>query len=294
MAHQDLERVTGTTRAIAILGYPISHSLSPRLHNAAFAAAGLDYVYLAHNVRPEDLETVVRGLRAAGYAGITLTSPHKQAVIPLLDDLTEEARAIGAVNTVADRGGRWVGTNTDATGFRRLLELNDLYRPGMKAVMLGAGGAARAGLYVLGRVAGQVVVLNRTLERAQELLRSLSPHQGSCRWEALPLEGEILAAHLEDADLLVNTTTVGMHPDDDGCPVPEGVRIPQRCGVVDMIYHPPRTRLLQLAERSGARAVSGHEMLLHQAVDAFRFWTGVEPDFAVMDRALRSALSGRT
>ncbi len=292
MKHQDLERITGSTRAIAILGYPVHHSLSPVIHNAAFAAAGLDYCYLALEVRPEDIETAVRGLRAANFAGITLTAPHKETVIPLLDDLTEEARAIGAVNTVVDRDGRWIGTNTDATGFRHLLELNGLYRKGMKAVMLGAGGAARAALYVLGQVCREIVIFNRTLHRAEELVRSLSAFRGEARWTVLPLEAGLVSAHLEDAEVLVNTTSVGMHPNDQECPLPDGVRIPSTCGVADMIYMPPKTRLLQMAEAAGAKAVSGHEMLLYQAVDAFKFWTGVNPDIAVMDAALRRAREG--
>ena len=289
MQHQDLLRISGTTRAVAIIGYPVSHSLSPRIQNAAFAAAGLDYCYLALEVRPEDIEAAVRGLRAANFAGLNVTSPHKESIIPLLDELTEDARAVGAVNTVANRGGRWVGTNTDVTGFRRLLELNGLYRRGMKAVVLGAGGAARAALYVLGQVATEVVLLNRTLRRAEELLRTV-PLQGGCAALALPLDRHSLSAQLEETDLLVNTTTVGMHPNDQASPVPEDVKIPARCGVVDMIYMPPKTRLLELAERSGAKAVSGHDMLLYQAMDAFIFWTGVQPDVAVMDRALRSAI----
>ncbi|MCL4534836.1 MAG: shikimate dehydrogenase [Bacteroidetes bacterium] len=287
MQHRDLPRVTGHTRPIAILGYPIHHSLSPWIHNAAFAAAGLDYVYLALDVKPGDIETAVRGLRVLDFAGITLTSPHKQTVIPLLDELTEEARAIGAVNTVVNRDGRWIGTNTDATGFRRMLELNGLYRPGMKAVMLGAGGAARAGLYALLQVAREVVVLNRTVSRGEELLRSMEAFHGQCRCQALTLTPETLETHLRDADLLVNTTSVGMSPNDQECPVPEEVEIPAGCGVADMIYSPPKTLLLQRAERAGAVAASGHLMLLHQAVDAFKFWTGVDPDFSVMDDALR-------
>lgn len=286
MRHQDLARISGTTRAVALLGYPVAHSLSPAMHNAAFAAAGLDYCYLALEVRPQDIQAAFEGLRALYFAGINVTVPHKEAVLPLLDDLTEEARAIGAVNTAANRDGRWIGTNTDAAGFRRLLELNGLAREGMKAVVLGAGGAARATLYVLAQLSREVVVFNRTLGRAEGLLQALEPYRGGCRWEALPLDGELLEPHLREADLLVNTTSVGMHPDERGCPIPEGMVIPARCGVVDLIYKPPKTRLLQLAERRGAKAVNGNTMLLYQAVEAFRFWTGIEPDVQVMEQRL--------
>lgn len=290
LQHQPLPSISGTTRVVALLGCPVSHSLSPAMHNAAFAAAGLDYCYVALEVRPEELGPALRGIRALNLAGINVTIPHKEAVIPLLDDITEEARAIGAVNTAANRDGRWIGTNTDAAGFRRLLELNGLYRKGIKAVMLGAGGAARAGLYLLGQVAREVVVFNRTLLRAEELVRALAPYQGTGRWEALPLQREPLAAHLENADLLVNTTSVGMHPNDHESPLPDGIEIPAQCAVVDMIYAPPETRLLELAERSGARTVGGREMLLYQAVEAFGFWTGVEPDVQAMEQALRAGL----
>ncbi len=288
---QDLSRITGATKAIAILGDPVHHSLSPVIHNAAFAAAGLDYCYLALEVRAEDIEIAVRGLRAAHYAGITLTAPHKQSVIPLLDGLTVEARAIGAVNTVVDKDGKWIGTNTDATGFRSLLQLNGLYQKGMKAVLMGSGGAARAAFYVLGQVAGEVVICNRTVERAEQLIQSLSPYIGECSVRALPLTVEILTAELGDADLLVNTTSVGMSPHGEDCPLPVGVELPARCGVADVIYSPPKTRLLQRAEEAGCKWVSGHDMLLYQAVDSFKFWTGVDPDLRVMDQALQSARS---
>ena len=261
------------------------------MHNAAFAAAGLDYCYLALEVRAEDIEIAVRGLRAAHYAGITLTAPHKQSVIPLLDGLTDEAKAIGAVNTVVDRDGKWIGTNTDATGFRRLLEINGLYQKGMKAVLMGSGGAARAAYYVLGQVASEVVICNRSVERAEQLIQSLSPHIVECRARALPLTEAVLTAELRDASLLVNTTSVGMSPRDGDCPLPDGVKLPSRCGVADVIYSPPKTRLLQRAEESGCKWVSGHDMLLYQAVESFKFWTGVDPDFVVMDQALRSARS---
>jgi len=288
MAQGDLFRITGSTRAVALLGYPVSHSLSPEIHNAAFAATGLDYCYLALNVRAEDLEIAFRGLKVAGFAGLNLTAPHKERIIPLLDGLTDEARAIGAVNTVANREGRWIGTNTDATGFRRLLEINGMFKPGMKSLVLGAGGAARAALYVLGRLSGDVLVFNRTVSRARALIDELAGFREGGRWEALPLARELVAANLSDADLLVNCTNVGMHPNDQDCPLPEGVEIPPRCSVVDMVYAPPRTRLMAMAEMAGARTVGGHDMLLYQAVDAFEFWTGVQPDLRVMDRALRA------
>ena len=219
-----------------------------------------------------------------------MTVPHKEAVLPLLDDLTEEARAIGAVNTAANRNGRWVGTNTDAAGFRKLLELNGLFQNDMKAVVLGAGGAARAALYVLARLAREVALFNRTPARAEGLLQALEPYRAGCRWKALPLQREPLEQQLQDADLLVNTTSVGMHPKEGECPLPVGVEIPANCAVVDLIYKPPKTRLLRLAERCGAKAVNGDAMLLYQAVDAFRFWTGAEPNVQVMEQRLhRSA-----
>ncbi len=154
--HPKLDGISGATRVVALLGHPVAHSLSPAMHNPAFASAGLDYCYVALDVRQEEIGAAIMGVRALNFAGINVTVPHKQTVAPLLDELTEEARAIGAVNTAANRDGRWVGTNTDATGFRRLLERHGLYRKGMKAVMLGAGGAARAGLYVLSQIAREL------------------------------------------------------------------------------------------------------------------------------------------
>lgn len=294
MANQDLGRVTGHTRPIAILGYPIHHSLSPWIHNAAFAAAGLDYVYLAVDVRPEDLETAVAGIRVLDFAGFTLTAPHKETVMPLLDDLTEEARAIGSVNTVANRNGRWVGTNTDAVGFQRMLELNGMYRPGMKTVMLGAGGAARAGFYILGKVCSELRVFNRTVSRGEKLIRSMEPvRPEGALWEALPMDEGLLARHLAGADLLVNSTSLGMSPNVDASPLPEGIALRPECGVADMIYSPPKTKLIRTAEARECKTTSGHLMLLYQAVEAFKFWTGVDPDVAAMDAGLRAGMEAR-
>ena len=283
----DRLRISGTTRVVALLGYPVAHSLSPAMHNAAFVAAGLDYCYLALEVSPEKIEAAIHGVRALNFAGINVTVPLKEAVLPLLDDLTEEARAIGAVNTAANLTGRWIGTNTDAAGFRQLLKLNGLYKSGMKAVVMGAGGAARAIVYVLGQVAREVVVFNRNVDRAEGLLISLAPYKQSQRWEAMPLQKELLVAELREADLLVNATSVGMHPGDLECPLPDGVTIPSSCGVVDAVYNPPKTRLLELAERCGTKGINGYDMLLYQAVEAFKFWTGIEPDVRAMDAALR-------
>ncbi|HEX2923784.1 MAG TPA: shikimate dehydrogenase [Chloroflexota bacterium] len=291
MVNRDLLRISGTTKALAIFGHPVSHSLSPVIHNAAFSAAGLDYCYLALDVFPEDIAKAVDGVKAMHFAGFTLTAPHKQTVIPLLDELTPEAQAIGAVNTVVEKDGRWIGTNTDATGFRHQLQLAGMYRKGMKALMLGSGGAARAVLYILSQVASEVIIFNRTLSKAEQLMESLAPFQGNCKWSALPLEKATIGPHLEDASLLVNTTSVGMHPDEASCPLPEGLALRSSCGVADLIYSPPKTRLIQMAEAAGAKAASGFDMLLYQGVDAFTFWTGVEPDFEAMKAALQKARS---
>ena len=254
-------------------------------------------MYLALDVKPEDLETAVAGIRVLDFAGYTLTAPHKETVMPLLDELTEVAQVIGSVNTVANRNGRWVGTNTDAIGFQRMLELNGMYRPGMKAVMLGAGGAARAGFYTLGKVCSELRVFNRTTARGEELMRSMEPVKPEgALWEALPMDERLLARHLAEADLLVNTTSLGMSPNVDASPLPDGIALRPECGVADMIYSPPKTKLILWPRPRAAgppAATSCCSTRRWRRSSSGRAWTRTSPPWTPACEPVWSPRSGR-
>ena len=280
--------VDGKTRLYGILGHPVSSSLSPAMQNAAFRALGINAVYLPFPVLPEALPGAVRGLAAAGVGGFNLTVPHKLAILPLLDEITPEARAIGAVNTVRCEDGRMAGTNTDGEGFLRSLAHDLDWQPEAKRVLLlGAGGAARGIAFsLLGRGVAALHIANRTPANAEALA-------ADCR--ALFPKLDVTASGLEQTkdaapDLLVNATTVGMG--DGAAPVSlEGVGV--REAVLDIVYAPPETPLLAQARVLGLKAANGIGMLLHQGWLAFNFWTGSEAPLDVMRAALEEALKGR-
>jgi shikimate dehydrogenase len=277
--------IHGGTRVYGLLGQPVAHSLSPAMHNAAFRALGLDSVYVAFPVAPEQIETAISGLAAAGVAGFNLTVPHKSAILPLLTDITPEARAVGAVNTVRCEDGKLHGTNTDGTGFLLSLEHDLGIHPGGKTVLLlGAGGAGRAIAFsLLASDVERLIIANRTVENAQALAMEFGKSFPHSRIECVGLNS---VAGLEP-HLLVQATPVGMG--DEAIPV-ELERIGVSEAVVDIIYHPLETPLLKEAGRLGLPYANGIGMLLYQGVAAFRFWTGKEPPVTVMLEALMDSM----
>lgn len=260
-----------------IVGDPVEHSLSPAMHEASYDALDIDASYVRFHVDSEDVEEAVTGARALGVNGFNVTVPHKQAVAehPALA-LDDTARAIGAVNTV-DLGSM-KAYNTDAAGVSRALEHHDVDVSGSRAVVVGAGGAARAVVYELDRLGADVAVANRTEERAHALA------------EEFDVEGhglEALSELLPSTDLLVNATTVGM--EEDRSPVAADL-LHSGLTVFDAVYTPLRTRLLREAEEAGADTVDGAWMLVYQGVEAFEIWTGREAPVEVMNEALRREL----
>lgn len=280
--------LNGETRVYGVLGYPVAHSLSPAMHNAAFRAARLNAIYVPFPVAPERLAEGVRGLCAAGVSGFNVTVPHKSAVLALLDDVLPEARAVGAVNTVRRQAERLVGTNTDGVGFLLSLERDLGFRPADKHVLLlGAGGAARAIAFaLLGVGVASLIVANRTLERAKALV-------AECRTRYPDVK--VLAARLDEVaeaapHLLVNATSLGMG--DGRSPLalkPVGVRE----AVLDIVYHPPETPLLAEARTLSLRGANGLGMLLYQGAAAWQFWTDREAPVDVMRTALAEVLALR-
>ena len=270
---------------VGLIGWPVAHSLSPGMQNAAFAAAGLEWRYELWPTQRTELRARVRGLRRGGIAGANVTVPHKTAVLPLLDDASEVARGLGAVNTIVQEDGRLIGHNTDVTGFWQALAEVGGVAPGRRAVVLGAGGAARAVCWALLAHEVYVTVLARRVGAAEELL-NMADYGSS---EAGTLDAPTLAAALKKAALLVNATPAGMWPHADESPLPPGVALPRSLLVYDLVYRPRRTRLLAQAEAAGCPTVDGLGMLLHQGAAAFELWTGLHPPLAVMRAALEDA-----
>ena len=283
--------ITGHTRLVGIIGWPVEHSLSPPMHNAAFVARGMDWVYVPLPVPPERIREAVLGLRALGFRGANVTVPHKQAVIPFLDHLTPEAHAIGAVNTIVVEENRHIwGTNTDAQGF-----LNDLMAHGVEVeetsvLVLGAGGAARAVVYALARAGAHVTIANRTLGRAVELARQIHTALPRASFRVVELSAERLAQEADAHTLLVNATSVGMWPDVDACPWPAGVGFGSIRVVYDLVYRPRVTRLLREAAAWGCQTIGGLGMLVRQGAESWRLWTGQIPPVDVMEAAVSRIL----
>lgn len=273
-----------TEDLFGIIGYPLSHTMSPYLHNFVAKRTALNFHYTTFEVKPGKLERAVEGARALGIGGLNVTVPYKQKVIPLLDRISEEAKEIGAVNTIKNQGGELRGFNTDLLGFSRTLKEEKVDLEGGKVVILGAGGAARAVLYsLIKKDIDQIVIYNRTLENARKLARELSEKMGSLEFSYHQLDENKLRKDLENARLLVNTTPVGMYPKTDKSPI-EDVNLNKNLIVFDLIYNPPRTKLLARAETEGAKTINGLDMLIYQGIEALNIWmereinTGLVPD----------------
>lgn len=282
-----MKQINGKTAVLGIVGHPVSHSLSPAMHNAALSALGLDYVYVPFAVHPDRLPAAVAGMRALGVVGFNVTIPHKTAIIPWLDGLDESAAAAEAVNTVHNVNGRLIGYNTDGSGLVRSLD-EDLgfYPCGATIVMIGAGGAARGALASFCRAgAGKVIIINRDTDKAHKLAEFTGNRYAGTEI-AVAADAEQLRPYLGSADLLLNTTSLGMNQ--ERIPFVNFIDLPDSTKVYDMVYSPPMTPFLTDATRRGLSAANGLGMLVGQAEAAFKIWTGVFPPSGVM----RSAVSG--
>ncbi len=271
-------------RLFGVLGDPVDHSLSPAMHNAAFAATDLPYLYLRFRVPPDALAEALREARRLDVGGLNLTLPLKQAALGLVDDATPEARRIGAVNTVVFENGRLRGDNTDARGFLRALE-GRIRLDGAHAVLIGAGGSARAVGTALATRCSHVTIANRTIGRAAELARALEA-LGPVRTTVASLDALEDGVGLSDVRLVVNTTSTGLGA--EPIPVRHGAT-PHECLFMDVVYGAQPTPFLRAAARARRRTLDGSDMLLHQGALAFETWTGRPAPLDVMRRALASA-----
>lgn len=283
--------ITGKTRLLAVIGAPIAHSLSPIIQNAALRAAGLDYVYAALPVRADALASAVRGLYDAGIAGFNVTIPFKTEIIPLMDALSEDARRIQAVNTVVVEDGRLVGHNTDVAGFLAGFAERGIALTGKNAVLIGAGGAARAALWGLLRSGVSSVAIGvRSVEKGAALAADFTT-DGDVR--AVSFDDAAWIAACSDADIVVQTTPLGMTPHTEEMPPVDAAVINPSAVVCDLIYTPAETRFLREARARGCETINGETMLVAQGAAAFHLWAGVRPDMELMKRTLREELSRR-
>lgn len=269
---------------LAVLGDPIAHSLSPAMQCAALRAAGIDGVYEAHHVTADDLASHVERLRAEGYRGWNVTVPHKQAMATLVDETAPSARRIGAVNTAVREDDRLIGHSTDGEGFNAALDAVIAvagWKP-RRAILFGAGGSARAVAQVLVERGMMLDIVNRTPERAASIAGSLGPR-------ARVVRPELVVEEVAEVDLIVNSTSLGMPPQQDRSPLPEGARLAPQTIVMDLVYG-RETPLLRGARLAGCVTQDGLEMLVRQGAASFRLWFGVDPDVDAMREACLDAL----
>lgn len=285
MNHESSDR---PTFQFGLIGYPLSHSFSPKLHTAALRSCGLEGEYSLFPIAPDDkqgLEDLLAHVRAGKVQGLNVTIPHKQNVIPFLDELTPTAKAIGAVNTIYLRNARLIGDNTDAPGF--LIDLQTFlasetrgFRES-KALVLGAGGSARAVVHALIQAGWEIAIAARRPEQVEELAAAFHSH------EIQSVNDRLSNFDVSSLALIVNTTPLGMTPNVDGSAWPTNLPLPRHAVVYDLVYNPPETQLVREARRQGLKATTGLGMLIEQAALAFELWTGHSPAREILRAALQ-------
>jgi len=284
-----MTKISGQTRIVGVIGDPVQHSRSPQMHNAAIVERKLDYVYVPFHVRSGELREAIEGFKALNVLGVNVTIPHKQTVMPILDDVSHEATLIGAANTLIFCDGRVSGDNTDAQGFLRAMTEEGIDIPvGGSAVVLGAGGAARAVVVALALSGlGLITVANRTGWKAIQFEKNLATISET-EISAVDLASNQLNSAIRSADLLVNTTSVGMQETDQLLIDPDLLN--PGTIVYEIVYTPPETPLLRVAREKGCQTIGGIGMLVHQGAIAFEKWIGIVPNVETMRIALEQAL----
>jgi shikimate dehydrogenase len=278
-------------RFVGIIGHHIAHTLSPAMHTAAFRALHLPFAYGVFDVTPEFLPALVASLRKLGCAGANVTIPHKQNVIPLLDEIQEDAAALGAVNTIVNRNGKLIGYNTDIFGVKYSLDPVREKIRNASILILGAGGGARAAVYAVSKFFSprNVRLHNRSANRADKIVLDFQKSFPKVVYENIS-NSERLASALAESALVVNTTSLGMSPDIDALPLPATIPFSNQQIIFDIIYNPVETALLRRAKLHGALTINGVEMFVHQGAHAFELWTGktfpVDRALEVVTRAL--------
>ena len=272
-----------------VIGDPIGHSLSPTIQNAAFSHLGLDFVFLAFPVKAADLENAMRGMRGLGIHGLNVTMPHKSAVIGCLDEVDFTVRFLDSANTILNRDGKLSGFSTDGVGALKALLEKGVALSGKKVTLLGAGGAAKAIAFVLAPEVGELAILNRSAEKAEELAETLG-HMFNRKVVGGSLSPDAIKENLRDSDVLVNATSAGMKPNiSQSLVAPEWLK--SDLAVMDIVYNPVETKLAKDAKAAGAKVISGVEMLIYQGAASFEIWTDHSAPIEVMRNAALNKLS---
>src|SRR3990170_1629400 len=280
--------ISGKTRVCGVIGDPIAHTLSPTMHNAAFNHLKLDFIFIAFRVKAAQLENAMRGMRGLGIRGLNVTMPHKNAVIKYLDKIDPTVKFLGSANTILNDDGRLLGFNTDGVGALKALRENGVELDGKKLLLLGAGGAAKAIAFSIAKEVDELAILNRAPQKAKELAEALSVTYGK-KVVGEALSPSVIQKNLQDADILINATSVGMHPH-----VSQSLVAPQwlkpDLTVMDIVYNPVETKLAKHAKAAGAHVISGVEMLLYQGAASFEIWTCRSAPIEVMRKAALNKL----
>jgi shikimate dehydrogenase len=287
---EEKKLINGKTKIVGIFGWPVEHTFSPIMHNAAFAHLNLNYVYIPFPVDPVRLGEAVDGIRSLGLTGVNVTIPHKTAVMPYLDRIDEAARLIGAVNTIVNDNGILTGYNTDAPGFVKSLEVDGGINPrGKRIVILGAGGAARAVAVQLALAGAREIVFSaRDLRKSAQLQEIITGSTNAQTTDAV--WGDVSGAGVEQTDILINSTPLGMHPNIEIMPPVNLQALPDTALVCDMIYNPRETLFLKKARARGLKTLNGLGMLLYQGAIAFELWTNTEAPVEVMKDRLEKVI----
>ncbi|XRP97115.1 shikimate dehydrogenase [Methanocaldococcus sp. 16A] len=279
--------IDAKTKVIGLIGHPVEHSFSPIIHNAAFKDKGLNYVYVAFDVLPENLKYVIDGAKALGIVGFNVTIPHKIEIMKYLDEIDKDAQLLGAVNTIKIEDGKAIGYNTDGIGARMALEEEVGKVKDKNIVIFGAGGAARAVAFELAKD-NNIIIANRTVEKAENLAKEIAKKLNKKFGEEVKFSG--LDVDLKDIDIIINATPIGMYPNVDVEPIVKADKLREDMVVMDLIYNPLETVLLKEAKKVNAKTINGLGMLIYQGAVAFKIWTGVEPNVEVMKESLKKCL----
>ena len=279
------KEIDGKTEIIGVIGKNLKNSLSPLIHNQIILKHSLNFCYLPFQVAESNLDKAIQGVKALNIKGVNITFPYKEKVITFLDDLEESARRIGAVNTIVNNKGILIGYNTDVIGFKKSLrEDEEFVIKKKKAVIFGAGGAARGVIYaLLEEGIEEIYIFNRTPERAEKIKQDFSSFFPKSSIYVFPLEEENLKDKIKSAHLVVNTTSLGIPPQIDKTPLPDEKLFHPDLLVYDLIYHPAKTFFLRQAERAGAKIINGLPMLVYQGIESFYLWTGFKPEEEVLE-----------
>jgi shikimate dehydrogenase len=280
--------ISGKTEIFAVIGDPIEHTLSPAMHNAAFEHLKLDYVFLAFRVTPDEIEKALQGVRALGIRGLNVTMPHKHAVTEFIDEADATVKFLRSANTILNQRGRLRGFNTDGIGAAKALKNSDIDLAGKKVLLLGAGGAAKATAFTLAREVDEICILNRDGMKARELANLLEPFGKTVAGDEL--SPKRIQQELNDSDVLINATSAGMAPNTSESLV-KASWLRTDLYVMDIVYNPNETKLIQEARAVGAKVITGVEMLLYQGAASFEIWTQCKAPVDVMRNALLNKLA---